>query len=146
MRRCRLLQRNFCIFIYPLIEQGEIDAVVEVLESGWLTTGPRVKRLEAEFAAYVGVEHAVALNSGTAALHLALDAIGLREGDEVIVPTLTFAASGEVVTYCKARPVLVDCDSHTFTIDPEAVERAITPKTRAILPVHLGGIPVKWIV
>ena len=85
--------------------------------------------------------HSIALNSGTAALHLALDAIGLKQGDEVILPTITFAATGEVVTYFGARPVLVDCEPEAFTIDPVAVERAITPRTRAIIPVHLAGHP-----
>ena len=128
-------------FHLPLIGEEEIDAAVEVLRSGWLTTGPRVKRLEKEFAAYVGAPHSIALNSGTAALHLALDAIGLKQGDEVIVPTLTFAASGEVVTYFGARPVLVDCEPYSFTINLIDVERAITPRTRAIVPVHFAGHP-----
>ena len=105
-------------FHLPLIGEEEIDAAVEVLRSGWLTTGPRVKRLEKEFAAYLGAPHSIALNSGTAALHLALDAIGLKQGDEVIVPTVTFAATGEVVTYFGARPVLVDCEPYSFTINP----------------------------
>ena len=136
-----LIASNTVPFHVPSIGQEEIDAAVEVLRSGWLTTGPRVQRLEKEFAAYLHVPHSIALNSGTAALHLALDAIGLKQGDEVILPTITFAATGEVVTYFGARPVLVDCEPEAFTIDPVAVERAITPRTRAIIPVHFAGHP-----
>jgi dTDP-4-amino-4,6-dideoxygalactose transaminase len=122
------------------IGAAEIDAVVEVLRSGWLTTGPRVREFEAEFARYVGAKHAVALNSCTAALHLALAATGVREGDEVILPTMTFAATGEVVLYLKARPVLVDCASGSYQLDPDATARAITPRTKAIIPVHFAGV------
>src|SRR5271155_2221277 len=104
-----LIATNFLPFHRALIEEEEISAVLEVLRSGWLTTGPRVREFEGAFAAYVGADHAGALNSCTAALHLALAAIGLSEGDEVILPTMTFAASAEVVLYFKARPVLVDC-------------------------------------
>jgi dTDP-4-amino-4,6-dideoxygalactose transaminase len=128
-------------FSRPDIGQAEIDAVVETLRSGWLTTGPKVRQFEADFAAYVGCSHAVAVNSATAALHLALAAIGLQEGDEVLVPTMTFAATAEVVLYFKAKPVLVDCRPQTFNLDPDQLEKAITAKTRAILPVHIAGQP-----
>ncbi len=121
------------------VGDDEIAAVVDAIRSGWLTTGPRVKEFEAAFARYVGAKHAVALNSCTAALHLALDGVGVREGDEVIVPTMTFAATAEVVLYQRARPVLVDCEPDTLNIDVAALERAITPKTKAIVPVHFGG-------
>lgn len=124
-----------------LIEEEEMSAVLEVLRSGWLTTGPRVREFEAEFAKYIGVTHAVALSSCTAALHLALSAVGIHEGDEVILPTMTFAATGEVVLYFNARPVLVDCKKETFHLDPEQVANAITSRTRAILPVHYAGYP-----
>jgi len=124
-----------------LIGAEEIEAVVRVLQSGWLTTGPRVKEFEAALARYVGASHAVAVSSCTAALHLSLAAIGIREGDEVIVPTMTFASSGEVILYFNARPVLVDCKKNSFQLDPEQVEKAITSRTRAILPVHFGGAP-----
>src|SRR5271170_6786190 len=97
-----LIATNFLPFHRALIEEEEINAVLEVLQSGWLTTGPRVREFEAEFARYTGVAHALALTSGPAALHLALAAIGVSEGDEVIIPTMTFAATGEVVLYCKA--------------------------------------------
>jgi len=128
-------------FHRPLIEEEEIRAVVDVLRSGWLSTGPRVAEFEAEFARYMGAGHAVALSSCTAALHLALAAIGITEGDEVILPTMTFAASGEVVLYFKARPVLVDCQKGTFHLDPEQAAKAVTSRTRAILPVHHSGCP-----
>jgi dTDP-4-amino-4,6-dideoxygalactose transaminase len=131
----------FLPFHRALIEEEEISAVTEVLRSGWLTTGPRVKEFEAAFAAYTGAQHALAVNSCTAALHLALAAIGIREGDEVILPTMTFAASGEVVLYLNARPVLVDCLKGSFHMDPAQIERAITSRTRAILPVHYAGYP-----
>jgi dTDP-4-amino-4,6-dideoxygalactose transaminase len=128
-------------FHRALIEEEEIRAVLEVLQSGWLTTGPRVKEFEAAFARYTGASHAVAFSSCTAALHLALAAIGITEGDEVILPSMTFASSGEVVLYFKARPVLVDCQKGSFHVDPEQIARAITTRTRAILPVHFAGYP-----
>ena len=128
-------------FHRPEITEDEIQSVVATLRSGWLTTGPKVKRFEEQFAGYLGCRHAVAVNSGTAALHLALDAVGIKEGDEVIVPTMTFAATAEVVFYLKAKPVLVDCRPDTLNIDPEQIENAITSKTRAIIPVHFGGQP-----
>jgi dTDP-4-amino-4,6-dideoxygalactose transaminase len=128
-------------FHKAVIEEEEIQAVVEVLRSGWLTTGSRVKKFEAEFADYVGAAHAVAVNSCTAALHVALSAVGLTEGEEVIVPTMTFAATGEVVQYFKARPVLIDCEADSFQLAPSEMERAITSQTRAIIPVHHSGAP-----
>jgi dTDP-4-amino-4,6-dideoxygalactose transaminase len=131
-------------FARPDIGPTEIQAVVEVLESGWLTTGARTHDFEHAFAQALGVQHAIALNSCTAALHLALDAIGLRPGDEVIVPTYTFAATAEVVQYFRARPVLVDVLQRDLNIDPRAVERAITPKTRAIIGVDVAGQPCDW--
>jgi dTDP-4-amino-4,6-dideoxygalactose transaminase len=132
---------TFLPFHRALIGEEEIEAVFDVLRSGWLTTGPRVKEFEAQFAAFVGAQHAVAVSSCTAALHLALAAIGVEDGDEVILPTMTFAASGEVILYFNAKPVLVDSLRGSFHMDPRAVERAITPKTRAILPVHYAGYP-----
>jgi perosamine synthetase len=132
---------SFLPFHVPEIGDEEVRSVVETLRSGWLTTGPKVKTFEADFAAYTGAPFAIAVNSGTAALHLALDAIGIKEGDEVIVPTMTFTATAEVVLYFKARPVLVDCDPAALNIDPAQIERKITPKTRAIMPVHMAGQP-----
>ena len=100
---------SFIPFHVPDIGEEEIASVVETLRSGWLTTGPKVKKFEEEFGRFIGTSHAIAVNSCTAALHLALDAIGIKEGDEVIVPTVTFTATAEVVLYFKAKPVLVDC-------------------------------------
>jgi dTDP-4-amino-4,6-dideoxygalactose transaminase len=137
-----LAATKFLPFHVAHIEEEEIQAVVDVLRSGWLTTGPRTKKFEASFAQYVGATHAVALSSCTAALHLALAAIGLQEGDEVILPTMTFSSTGEVVGYFKARAVLVDCEPSSFQISPDEIERAITPKTKAIIPVHYAGCPV----
>jgi perosamine synthetase len=122
-----------------MIEADEIQSVVETLKSGWLTTGQKTKRFEADFTQYIGCQHAVAVNSGTAALHLALDAVGIQEGDEVIVPTMTFTATAEVVLYFKAKPVLVDCEADTFNIDPVDIEGKITSRTKAIIPVHMAG-------
>lgn len=131
----------FLPFHRPLIEEDDIESVVHALRGGWITTGAGTKRFEAAFARYVGASNAVALSSCTAALHLALAAIGLKEGDEVILPTMTFSSTSEVVLYFKARPVLVDCRPDSFQADPEAMERAITPRTRAIIVVHFAGSP-----
>lgn len=132
---------GFLPYNRALIEEEEIRAVIEVLQSGWLTTGPRVREFETAFARYIGASHAVAVSSCTAALHLALAAVGIAEGDEVIVPTMTFASSAEVVLYFKARPVLVDCGKGTFHVDHEQISRVITSRTRAIIPVHYAGYP-----
>src|SRR5262245_35643817 len=135
------MRSEFIPFHRPAIDENEIESVVETLKSGWLTTGPKVKTFEEDFARYVASKHAVAVNSGTAALHLALDAIGIKEGDDVILPTMTFAATAEVVLYFKANPVLVDCQRDTLNLDPSQIEPAITSKTKAIIPVHFGGQP-----
>ncbi len=132
---------RFLPFHLPEIGEDEIQSVVATLRSGWLTTGPKVKQFEQEFAERIGTRYAIALNSCTAALHLALEAIGIAEGDEVIVPTMTFTATAEVVAYFKARPVLVDCQWDTLNIDVEKIEGAITSKTKAIIPVHFAGQP-----
>lgn len=126
-------------FHLPSVGEEEIAEVVDSLRSGWLTTGPKVRQFEEDFAAYVGAKHAVAVNSCTAALHLALEAIGLAAGDEVILPTYTFAATGEVVAYFGARPVLADCRPDTLNIDVTTVARLITRRTKAIIPVHIAG-------
>ncbi len=132
---------GFLPFHVPAIGNEEIAAVIDVLKSGWLTTGSRVRDFEQQFARFVGTRHGVAVNSATAALHLALAAVGVGEGDEVIVPTMTFAATSEVVLYLRARPVLVDCTPDTLNIDPAAIAAALTPRTRAIIPVHFAGQP-----
>lgn len=131
----------FLPFHRALIEEEEMNAVLEVMRTGWLTTGPRAKEFEAKFAQYVGATHAIAVNSCTAALHLALAAAGVGEGDEVILPTMTFAASGETVLFLKAKPVVVDVAANSFHIDPDQIERAITPRTKVIMPVHYSGYP-----
>ena len=132
---------TFLPFALPDISEEEIASVVETLRSGWITTGPKTKEFERRFAEAVGAPHAVMLNSCTAALHLALEAVGVRTGDEVVVPTMTFAATAEVVRYFDAVPVLVDVLAADHNIDPDAVERALTPRTKAIVPVHFGGAP-----
>lgn len=123
----------------PDVGDDEIKAVSQVIASKWLTTGPKVREFEQAFADYVGAKHAIAVNSATAAMHLALEAAGIQAGDEVIVPTFTFAATAEVVRYFDAVPRLVDVDPDTFNIDPAQVEAAITDKTKAIIPVHVAG-------
>ncbi|MBI5629267.1 MAG: DegT/DnrJ/EryC1/StrS aminotransferase family protein [Elusimicrobia bacterium] len=135
------MRKTFLPFHVPHVADEEVRAVARVLKSGWMTTGPEVRRFEREFARYIGAKHAVAVNSGTAALHLALLSLGLKEGDEVIVPTMTFTATAEVALYFKAKPVLVDCRTDTLNMDPELIERAVTRRTRAVIPVHFGGHP-----
>lgn len=132
---------TFLPFHRASIDEAEIQAVLEVLKSGWLTSGPRVKEFEAAFANYTGAAYALAVNSCTSALHLALAVGGVGEGHEVILPTMTFASTGETVLYQKARPVLVDCLPDSFHVDVQEIERAITPRTRAIVPVHYAGVP-----
>jgi len=132
----------FLPFALPDIDDAEIDAVVACLRSGWVTTGPTARQFEHDFAAYLGEQdlHAIAVNSATAGLHLALEGLGIGPGDEVIVPTMTFTATAEVVRYLGAQPVLVDVDPAHMNIDPDAVDAAITPRTRAIMPVHYAGL------
>jgi dTDP-4-amino-4,6-dideoxygalactose transaminase len=128
-------------FHLPSIGDEEIQAVEKVLRSGWLTTGPVAFEFEKEFARYIGCKHALAVNSCTSALQLALDAIGLKRGDEVLVPTYTFTATAEVVTYFGATPVLCDSVAGGFNIDPADAEKKITARTKAIIPVHIAGEP-----
>jgi len=131
-----------------MIEDEDIEYVLDTLRSGWITTGPRTKEFEAEFAKYMGCRHAIAVNSCTAALHLALDAIGITGGDEVITSPMTFAATAEVIRYFGAKPVFVDIEPATMNIDPEKMEQylamaagrgAAAPK--AVIPVHYAGYP-----
>jgi len=126
-------------FHRPAIGDREIEAAVEVLRSGWLTTGARSHALEAAFARRLGVRHALAANSGTAALHLALEALDITAGDEIVIPTYTFTACGEVCAYLGARPVLADVGDD-YLIGQTQLERVVTNATRAVMPVHFGGL------
>ena len=144
-------------FFRPDLAEQEIREVTDTLRSGWLTTGPKTQQFEEQFAAAVGARHAVAVSSCTAALHLAMEALGLRRGQGVLVPTMTFAASAEVVRYSGAVPILVDCESETLNLDLEAARdrigeirsgrleaqlgTAATPT--GVVPVHVGGIPIE---
>jgi dTDP-4-amino-4,6-dideoxygalactose transaminase len=125
---------------HPLIGKEEKEAVMEVLDSGILAQGPGVKMFEGEFAKFFGVKHAVATSSGTTALHIALLAHQIGPGDEVITSAFTFIATANAILYTGAKPVFVDIDPHTFNITPEQIESAITPRTKAIIPVHLFGL------
>ena len=135
------MRERFLTFGAPLIGEAEIAEVVDSLRSGWLGTGPKVARFERDFAAYKGADQAVAVNSCTAALHLSLLAAGLGPGDEVITTPLTFCATVNAILHAGATPVLADVDPITFNLDPAAVAARITPRTRAILPVHFAGRP-----
>lgn len=137
------MSTDFLPFALPDIGEEEIAEVVESLRSGWITTGPKAKRFEEEFVGFLQHEdlHAVAVNSATAGLHLALEALNIGRGDEVITTTHTFTATAEVVRYLGADPVFVDIDPSTFCIDPLKVADAIGPRTRLILPVHYAGLP-----
>ena len=142
----------FLPFALPEIGQDEIDEVIDTLKSGWVTTGPKAKRFEQDFSAFLEARpsakgrpalpalQAIAVNSATAGLHLALEALGIGPGDEVITTTHTFTATAEVVRYLGADVVLVDIDPQTLNIDPARVEAAITPRTKAVIPVHFGGL------
>ena len=127
-------------FHRPSIGNEELEAVKKVLDSGWLTTGPVTHEFERQFASFIGCKHALAVNSATAALQLAVDALGLQPGDEVLVPAYTFTATAAVVIHAGARPVLCDSVRDGFNICPNDAERRITPNTRAIIPVHLAGL------
>ena len=132
------IRSSFLPFSRPSIGEEEIAEAVDSLRSGWITTGPKVKRFEDEFAQYIGCRHAIAVNSCTAALHIALKALGIRGRDEVIVPTLTFCSTANVVVHAGARPVLVDV-GEDFNVQPDIIERAITPRTKALIVVHYSG-------
>jgi dTDP-4-amino-4,6-dideoxygalactose transaminase len=126
-------------FAEASVGEREIEAVVECLRSGWLTSGPRVLEFEKAFAEYVGAQHAVAVNSCTAALHVALEAVGVGPGDEVITTPMTFAATAAVIEHLGAKPVLGDVDPETWNLDPAGLEDLVTERTKAILPVHFAG-------
>lgn len=134
-------KQPFLPFALPDIGEEEIAEVVSSLRSGWITTGHKSKQFEADFSDFIGGQvHSLAVNSATAGLHLALEAIGICPGDEVITTTHTFTATAEVIRYLGAHPVLVDINPSTLNIDPDKIKSAITPKTKAILPVHFAGL------
>jgi dTDP-4-amino-4,6-dideoxygalactose transaminase len=132
---------TFLVFGSPAIGETEIQEVIDTLRSGWLGSGPKVHRFEEDFRRYIGSKHAIALNSCTAGLFLALEVSGIGDGDEVITTPLTFAATANVIIHRRARPVFVDVDQETQNIDPNRIENAITPQTKAIIPVHMAGRP-----
>jgi dTDP-4-amino-4,6-dideoxygalactose transaminase len=133
---------NFLPFALPEIGEEEINEVIDSLRSGWVTTGPKAKRLEEDFTSFLGLEglESIAVNSATSGLHLALEAVGVVLGDEVIVPTYTFTATAEIVRYLGATPVMVDVDPKTFNMTSKSFEDAITSKTKAVVPVHFAGL------
>ena len=135
------MRKDFLVFGSPVVEQPEIDEVVASMESGWIGTGPKVHKFEEMFKNYKETKYAMALNSCTAALHLSLLAIGINPGDEVIVPTMTFTSTASVVIHAGGVPVFADCEKDTMNIDPDDIERKITAKTKAIIPVHFAGRP-----
>ncbi|MGV8083338.1 MAG: DegT/DnrJ/EryC1/StrS family aminotransferase [Coriobacteriia bacterium] len=137
----RAPRSEFLVFGSPMIEEPEIAEIVDSLRSGWLSTGPKVDRFERLFREYIGSDHMKAVNSCTAGLHLCLLAAGIGPGDEVITTPMTFAATANVIVHVGATPVFVDVDPLTMNIDAEAIESAITPQTRAIIPVHFAGRP-----
>ncbi|MGR5127590.1 DegT/DnrJ/EryC1/StrS family aminotransferase [Photobacterium swingsii] len=132
---------DFLPFSLPDIGDAEINEVVDTLRSGWVTTGPKARQFELDFEAYLGSNvSALAVNSATSGLHLALEAIGVGDGDEVIVPSYTFTATAEVVRYLGADPIIVDVEENTFNIDTQAIKNALSPRTKAIIPVHFAGL------
>jgi perosamine synthetase len=127
---------------FPVIGETEKRYVADCIDTSWISSiGKYLSRFEEAFARFCGVRHAITTNNGTTAIHLALVALDIGPGDEVIVPTLTFVATANAVSYCGATPVLVDCDEETLNIDVRAIESKITPRTRAVIPVHLYGHP-----
>ncbi|MCD6099800.1 MAG: UDP-4-amino-4,6-dideoxy-N-acetyl-beta-L-altrosamine transaminase [Candidatus Marinimicrobia bacterium] len=136
-----MLRPEFLPFHQPSIEDEEIQEVVDTLKSGWITTGPKTKLFEKKFQEYIGCKHAIAVSSCTAGLHLALVAAGVGQGDEVITTPYTFATTGEVIIQIGAKPVFVDIEEDGFNIDVTKIPEAITPETKAIIPIHFAGEP-----
>ena len=135
------MNKDYLLFHRPFISEEEINEMADTLRSGWLSMGPKTIRFEEEFNKYIGAKRSIAVSSWTAAGHLTLEAFGIERGDEVIVPTMTFPATAEIVCYFGAKPVIVDVDEDTLNISLEEIQKAITPKTKAIIPVHYGGQP-----
>jgi dTDP-4-amino-4,6-dideoxygalactose transaminase len=133
---------SFLPFALPEIGEEEINEVADSLRSGWITTGPKAKQFETDFTAFIGDEslESIAVNSATSGLHLALEAVGVGPGDEVILPTYTFTATAEIVRYLGATPVMVDVDAHTFNMTVDTFSKAITSRTKAVIPVHFAGL------
>lgn len=134
-------RNNFLVFGKPKISKKEINEVVKTIRSGWLGTGPKTHIFEQKAKKYIGAKYAIALNSCTAGLHLALDVLGIQEGDEVITTPLTFPSTANVIIHHQAKPVFADVDLYTGNIDPQEIEKKISKKTKAIIPVHLYGRP-----
>lgn len=134
-------RKKFLGFGAPFIGEEEIKEVVDTIRSGWWTTGPKTEKFEKEFKKYIGSKYAVSVNSATAGLHSSLVVLGVGSGDEVITTPLTFVASANVIAHCGAKPVFADINKDTWNIDPKEIEKKITKKTKAILPVHLHGRP-----
>ena len=135
-------REKFLPFAVPDIGEQEIDEVVQTLRSGWITTGPKTKEFEQRIARYIGVEHTIAVNSCTGALHVALAAIGVERDDEVITSPLTFCSTANVIIHQGGMPIFADIGDD-FNIDPEEIEKHVTPRTKAIIPVHFGGQPCR---
>ncbi|MBV6512838.1 MAG: UDP-4-amino-4-deoxy-L-arabinose--oxoglutarate aminotransferase [Ignavibacteriaceae bacterium] len=136
-----MTEKEYIHFHRPYMDDEEIHEVADTIRSGWLSVGPKTLLFEERFREYIGSKYAAVVNSWTAAGHLALEAIGLKEGDEVIIPTFTFPATAEIICYFKAKPVLVDIHPDSMNMDVSQIESRITSKTRAIIPVHYGGLP-----
>jgi dTDP-4-amino-4,6-dideoxygalactose transaminase len=135
------VRESFLPYGKQWITEDEINNVVEVLQSDWITTGPTLRKFEEEFARHIGVKHAVAINSGTAALHISVSAAGIEKKDEVITTPFTFAATSNVVLFREGRPIFSDIKKDTYNIDPNEIKKQITPKTKAVIPVHFAGQP-----
>ena len=135
------MKNDFLLFHKPFISEDEVDEIVDTVRSGWLSMGPKTIRFENKYSEYIGVQNSIAVSSWTAAGHLTLEAFGIKAGDEVIVPTMTFPATAEIVCYFGAKPVIVDVEKDTLNMSPEIIEKAITSKTKAIIPVHYAGQP-----
>jgi dTDP-4-amino-4,6-dideoxygalactose transaminase len=135
------MNKDFLLFHKPFISEEEVAEITDTVRSGWLSMGPKTIRFEQEFNKYIGAKRSVAVSSWTAAGHLTLEAFGIEKDDEVILPTMTFPATAEIVCYFGAKPVIVDVDEDTLNISLEEIEKSITPKTKAIIPVHYGGQP-----
>ena len=135
------IRDKYLVFGFPKIGQEEIDEVIKVLKSGWIGTGPKAKQFEENCKKYIGSKHAIAVNSCTAALHLSLVCNGIGKGDEVITSPMSFGSTVNVIEHVNAKPIFVDIEDDSYNINPDKIEEAITPRTKAIIPIHFGGLP-----